>query len=141
MNKRCNSTVQGLPCNVNIYPAGREIPTFYATRRFITVLTKVRRPESLLTSPNFPLRYILILFHLFLGIPTSQDKIMYKFTISHMSKIPLYHTSLLTPLNPSGYFLYHQAPHNKTKLLSAHRMYVICPAYDFYNKQRIFPYT
>jgi len=63
-----------------------------------------------------------MLFQLFLGIPTSQAKLLYKFTISHVSKIPLYHTSLLTPLNPSGYHLYHQAP-QKTKLLSANRMY------------------
>ena len=82
------STAQGLPCNVDIYPAGREISTFYVTRKFITVFTKVRHPESILSCPNLPLRYILILFHLFLRIPTSQAKITYKFTIYHMLKIP-----------------------------------------------------
>jgi hypothetical protein len=76
ITKRCNSTMQGLPCNVHIYLAGREIPTFHATRRVIIVFTKVPHPESFLSSRNLPIRYILVLFHLLLGIPTSQAKIM-----------------------------------------------------------------
>jgi hypothetical protein len=71
------------------------------------------------------------MFHLFLGIRTNQAKITYKFTISHMLKIPLYHTSFITPLNPSGYFLYHQAPH-KNKMTSCPRN-ILCPAYDYFN--------
>jgi hypothetical protein len=76
ITERCNSTVQDLPCNIHIYPAGPEIPTFHATRRSITVFTKVPRPESFLSSPNLPLRHILIQFHLFLGIANSQAKII-----------------------------------------------------------------
>jgi hypothetical protein len=45
------STVQGLPCNVDIYPAGREIPIFYVTQDSLPCSQK-----SAVLSPFYPVQ-------------------------------------------------------------------------------------